>query len=295
MKLASSWCFELQHIFNHQDTDLPFPHPSPAFKSDLPQRAGEGFSYMPWLILTCHWQVGTREFPAPSEAFNLLREKTIKVLVLLGRREGPAATLQLWHIKFYITKKRSDNSLCGLTLTSTLQHKFIFTLPAQTLPGISILFLCLSVHPSFRVIGNSHSICPISFPSPLRKMLSLQPLNLCYSEVWRWCICGLWLCWQNTHESMQAFPARNQTIFCFCILFASEPKAVGNCSMLTITIQLRRQSRKGVEGITSPKQTGHMWHISPFNCFCTLKGLCRFWCRWFSKAGHKQNRSCFLG
>jgi len=105
VKVVYSWGFQLEHIFSCQDTDLPPPHPPPAFKTDLPQRAGEGFSSMPWLILTCHWQVGTREFPALSEAFNLQKEKTIKVLVLLGRREGPAATLQLWHARFYITKK----------------------------------------------------------------------------------------------------------------------------------------------------------------------------------------------
>lgn len=171
MKVGCLWGFQLEHIFNCQDTDLPSPHPPLAFKTDLPQRAGEGFSYMPRLILTCHWQVGTREFPAPFEAFNLQKGKTIKVPVLLGRREGPAATLQLWHVRFSITKKWQ---LCTWAYTnlrfpscsSMLQHKFIFALPAQTLPGISTLFLCLSVPPSasFRVTGNSHSIFPI--PSP---------------------------------------------------------------------------------------------------------------------------------
>lgn len=280
MKLVSLWCFQLQHIFNCQDTDLPSPHPSPAFKNDLPQRAGEGFSYMPWLILTCHWQVGTREFPAPSEAFNLLREKTIKVLVLLGRREGPTAILQLWHVKFYITKKRSDNSLCGLTLTSTfssmLQREFILhSSSTNTAWNFYCFFVCL-------FLLQSHRELPIHLPHSIPQTSSQNALTATLKPLLQW---GLKVVCLWPTIMLAKYPwiyAGISSKESNCILFASEPKAVGNCSTLTITTQLKRQSGKGVKGIISPKQTGHMWHISPCNCFCILKGLWRFWCRWFS-------------
>lgn len=210
MKVVCLRGFQLEHIFNCQDTDLPSPHPPPAFKTDLPQRAGEGFSYMPWLILTCHWQVGTREFPAPSEAFNLQKEKTIKVLVLLGRREGPAATLQLWHIRFSITKKWqfctwAYTNLRLTSCSSMLQHKFILTFPAQTLPGISTLFICLSVHPS-----ESQGI-PVPF-SPFHSLTSLKMLPLQPIDQWGLKVVQLW---PATMLAKYPFPAKNQAVFCF--------------------------------------------------------------------------------
>ena len=212
---------------------------------------------MPWLILTCHWQVGTREFPAPFEAFNLQEEKTIKVLVLLGRREGPAATLQRWHIRFSITKKWQFcmwvyTNLRFPSCSSMLQHKFICTLPAQTLPGTSTLFLCLSVCLSFSIF-QSHREFPFHFPhsipSPLCKMLPPQPLD-------QW---GLKVVYLQPATMLAKYPCTHflQRTEPYFVSSVPEPKAVGNCSMLTTAIQLSGQSGKAIRGITSPRQVGH--------------------------------------
>lgn len=148
------------------------------------------------------------------QGFQFMERKTIKVLILLERREGPAVTLQLWQIRFYITKKRTIlyvglqwfsifhllASYYSTGLHSLFQHKHCLKFLSFS------LFAC----PSLRVTQNLLSILPIPSAHLFTKC---SHCNSWISEIWRWCICGLQLCWWNSHGSMHAFPANNQTIF----------------------------------------------------------------------------------
>lgn len=149
---------------------LAFPSSSTSFQ-DWPSPEGR-WRFQLYALTNSNLSVtdGHQGIPCSTEAFNLQKEKTIKVLVLLGRREGPAASPKLWHVQFYITKKWQfcmwayTNLRCP-SCSSIFQHKFTFILPAQTLPGISTLFLCLPVCLSFSIF-QSHREFPFHFPVP---------------------------------------------------------------------------------------------------------------------------------
>lgn len=111
-----------------------------------------------------------------------------------------------------------------------LQHRFIFTLSAQTLPEISTFFLCLSACPFLRVTLNSHSIFPNLSPHLFTKFSHCHP--------WTSAICGLQQCWQNSCGSMHAFPANNQTISCFFKSWAQSNRKLlyaDNCNTINWT------------------------------------------------------------
>lgn len=145
-----------------------------------------------------------------------------------------------------------------------LQHRFVFTLPAQTLPEIStFFFVCLS-------LPQSPTEFTFHFPIPSAHLFTkCSHCNIWISEIWRRCICGLQLCWQNSHGSMHAFPANNQTISCFFKSWAQSSRKLlyaDNCSIINQT---------AVRVFTNPKQLVRSdqiyWCISLFNCSAYLK------------------------
>lgn len=169
--------------------------------------------------------------------------------------------------------------------SSMLQHKFIFTLPVQTLPGISTLFLCLSVCPSFSIF-QSHREFPFYFPHsiPLPTATLRPPRSEGGVSV---------ACNYAGKISMNLWVHFQQRTELYFVSSIPDPKAVENCSMLTTAVTVKWAVGERSKGYRKPQtswarvaRSTDIFHCSTASAY--LKDW-RFWCRWFSGGEYSHN------